>query len=116
MEVSVRRTTLRRGAEAAYTRLHAHLPDRIATALLSAGILSWQIWRDGRQLVHVIATSDRLDAVIARMSALGPLDPAWDAAVGALLENGAEAEAELSPVWALDAGGQWAGDRVRHRT
>lgn len=116
MEVSVRRTTLRHGAGAVYEKLHAHLPDRVAAALLSAGVVSWQIWRDGLQLVHIIVTSNPLDTVIARMSAEGPLDREWDASVAALLENGADAEADLTPVWALDAGGQWAGGLVRHRT
>lgn len=115
MEVAVRRTTLKRGAEEAYGRLHAHLPDAIADALLAAGVESWQIWRDDSKLLHIIVTRAGLPSVLAEMRSRGPIDPEWDAAVAELLDDTPGAEVELAPVWLLEAAGQKAGRNIASR-
>lgn len=115
MEITVRRTTLKRGAEEAYERLHARLPDAVADALLAAGVESWQIWRDGSRLLHIIVTRAGLPSVLAQMRSRGPIDPDWDAAVAELLDDAPDAEAELAPVWLLEAAGQKAGQKIASR-
>ena len=54
MEVIVTRTRLREGCEVDYEAAHRVLPDDVRTDLLERGAVDWKIFRDGRDLIHVI--------------------------------------------------------------
>jgi len=105
-----RRTTLRRGREAEYVTVHASVPDVVAHALRSAGVLRWTIWRDGRSLFHAVDTVAGYPALVAELERMGPLDPAWDAVIADLLEQGPEADVLLPAVWSLDGWSQGVPD------
>jgi L-rhamnose mutarotase len=49
---------LRAGAEAEYERRHATVPSDLVTALRSAGVLDWRIWRNGTHLFHRVDVDD----------------------------------------------------------
>jgi L-rhamnose mutarotase len=51
-------TRLKPGAEAEYERVHATIPPDLDAALRAAGVRSWRIWRDGRDLFHVVEVDD----------------------------------------------------------
>ena len=51
-------TRLREGAEEAYDRLHARVPDDLAAALREAGVRDWRIWRSGRDVFHLVDVDD----------------------------------------------------------
>lgn len=51
-------TRLKPGAEAAYERIHAVIPEDLDAALREAGVLSWRIWRDGPDLFHLVRVED----------------------------------------------------------
>lgn len=51
-------TRLKPGEEAAYDAAHAVIPDDLDAALRAAGVQSWRIWRDGRELFHVVEVDD----------------------------------------------------------
>lgn len=51
-------TRLRPGAEAAYDALHARVPEDLLRALAHAGVRDWRIWRDGRDVVHLVDVED----------------------------------------------------------
>ena len=102
MHVTARRTTLRAGRELDYERLHARIPDVVATALRRAGVLRWTIWRDGIHLFHVVETRDGYPAMLAALAPMGPLDAGWDALVASMLDPGDGADVLLPGVWTMD--------------
>ncbi|MDP9825680.1 L-rhamnose mutarotase [Kineosporia succinea] len=51
-------TRLHEGSEEAYDRLHATVPEDLAAALVEAGVRDWRIWRDGRDVFHVVDVDD----------------------------------------------------------
>jgi L-rhamnose mutarotase len=102
------RTRILPGFEDEYTRIHARIPDAVATALRSAGVVDWRIWRDGRTLFHVIETTHGRDEMGRRMALLGPIDPEWDALIATMLDSSEEAGALLPLVWGMDAAGQFS--------
>lgn len=51
-------TRLRPGKEEAYDAAHAVIPADLDAALREAGVHSWRIWRDGRELFHVVEVDD----------------------------------------------------------
>ena len=106
MHVTARRTTLRPGRERDYERVHARIPEAVATALRSAGVLRWTIWRDGSHLFHVIETRAGYPAMLAALAPMGPLDPAWDELIGSMLEPGEASDVVLPGVWTLDGSTQ----------
>jgi L-rhamnose mutarotase len=52
------RTRLAAGKEDEYEKVHAVIPTELDAALREAGVHSWRIWRDGRDLFHVIEVRD----------------------------------------------------------
>jgi L-rhamnose mutarotase len=51
-------TVLKPGKEAAYDRVHETIPPELDAALRAAGVYQWRIWRDGRDLFHVVDCDD----------------------------------------------------------
>lgn len=100
------RTRLSSGSEAAYERTHRRIPDPVAQALRSAGVISWRIWRDGTTLFHVIETTHGADAMGARMAEIGPIAPEWDDLIATMVDMDPAASADLSFVWGMDASTQ----------
>lgn len=58
MEVVALHTRLLSEAIEEYERLHAVIPAELDAALRDAGVRSWRIWRDGRDLFHVVEVED----------------------------------------------------------
>ncbi|HEX4443320.1 MAG TPA: L-rhamnose mutarotase [Galbitalea sp.] len=106
-EIVAWRTRLRPGHEAKYSHTHRSIPEAVATALRSAGVISWRIWRDGLTLFHVIETRDGRDAMGQRMAALGPIDPEWDELIASMLDHGDGSSMMPTLVWGMDESGQF---------
>jgi L-rhamnose mutarotase len=102
------RTRLLPGAEEAYTRVHSRLPEAVASALRSAGVVEWRIWRDGETLFHVIETTHGREEMARRMAELGPIDPEWDALISTLVDPSEESSALLPLVWGMDGATQFS--------
>ena len=51
-------TRLAPGKEGEYEKVHAVIPADLDAALREAGVHSWRIWRDGRDLFHVVEVED----------------------------------------------------------
>jgi L-rhamnose mutarotase len=51
-------TRLRPGKEREYERVHSVIPADLDAALREAGVRSWRIWRDGRDLFHLVEADD----------------------------------------------------------
>jgi L-rhamnose mutarotase len=102
------RTRILPGFEAEYTRIHSRIPDAVATALRTAGVVEWRIWRDGCTLFHTIETTQGRDEMGRRMAALGPIDPAWDALIATMLDDSDNAGALLPLVWGMDLTDQFS--------
>ena len=51
-------TRLAPGKEDEYEKVHAVIPADLDAALREAGVRSWRIWRDGRDLFHVVEVED----------------------------------------------------------
>lgn len=94
------------GAAEEYVRIHSRIPEVAADSLIAAGVCSWQIWRDGDRLFHVIETSDSYAETIARLRSWPPPDVAWAALIAALLSSDPADDVVLTPVWRLGAHGQ----------
>ena len=58
METIALHTVLKPGKEADYDRIHATIPPELDAALRAAGVHQWRIWRDGRDLFHVVECDD----------------------------------------------------------
>ena len=77
-------TRLRAGREADYDRVHAVVPPELDAALRAAGVHSWRIWRDGRELFHVVECDDY--RAMRRALARHPANVAWQARMDELLD------------------------------
>ena len=51
-------TRLAPGREQEYEQVHAVIPEDLDKALREAGVHTWRIWRDGRDLFHVVEVED----------------------------------------------------------
>ena len=58
MERVALHTRLKPGKEDEYEALHATIPADLDGALREAGVRSWEIWRDGLDLFHVVEVLD----------------------------------------------------------
>ncbi len=79
--VVVLRSRLRAGQEAAYDAEHARVPDDLLAALRGGGVRDWVIWRDGRELLHLVDVDD-FAALQARLAG-DEADARWQAAMAA---------------------------------
>jgi L-rhamnose mutarotase len=84
MERIALHTRLKPGREADYERVHAEIPAELDAALRKAGVHSWRIWRDGRDLFHVIEVDDY--QAMRRALADHPANVPWQARMAELLE------------------------------
>jgi L-rhamnose mutarotase len=77
-------TTLKPGMEERYDEEHAVIPDDLDAALRGAGVHSWRIWRDGRELFHVVEVDDYQKMRHAMRD--HPANIPWQAQMAELLE------------------------------
>jgi L-rhamnose mutarotase len=77
-------TRLKPGKEQAYDEQHAVIPDDLDAALREAGVHSWRIWRDGRELFHVVEVDDYQKMRHALRD--HPANIPWQAQMAELLE------------------------------
>ncbi|MFC7404024.1 L-rhamnose mutarotase [Georgenia alba] len=97
-------TRLAPGKEEDYDRIHAVIPADLDAALRAAGVHTWRIWRDGRELFHVVECEDYR----AMRAALRdhPANVPWQARMAELLEVEDDYSGEddgLRHVWELPA-------------
>ncbi|WZH53735.1 MAG: L-rhamnose mutarotase [Nocardioides alkalitolerans] len=71
LRATVLHSVLRPGREEAYEAEHRLVPADLLATLSAAGVRDWAIWRDGRDLLHVVDVDD-YDDLAARIAA----DPA----------------------------------------
>jgi L-rhamnose mutarotase len=76
-------TKLKPGREADYEREHAVIPVELDGALRSAGVRSWEIWRDGLDLFHVVEVEDY--QAMRRALADHPANIPWQAKMAEFL-------------------------------
>lgn len=84
MEQIALHTKLKPGRETDYERVHAVIPAELDAALREAGVHSWRIWRDGRDLFHVVEVDDY--QAMRRALADHPANVPWQARMAELLE------------------------------
>lgn len=72
-------TRLHADATEAYDTLHARVPDDLLQALKDAGVRDWRIWRDGRDVFHVVDCDDY--AAMREHLRDHPANIAWQAQV-----------------------------------
>jgi L-rhamnose mutarotase len=77
-------TRLAPGMEEEYERVHAVIPPELDTALREAGVHAWRIWRDGRDLFHVVEVEDYQR--MRRALRDHPANLPWQARMARLLE------------------------------
>ncbi|WP_433293529.1 L-rhamnose mutarotase [Actinoplanes sp. CA-030573] len=84
MERIALHTRLKPGMEQEYESLHAEIPSDLDGALREAGVRSWEIWRDGLDLFHVVEVLNygRMRAFLREHPANVP----WQKKMAALLE------------------------------
>lgn len=95
-------TRLKPGAEQDYDRIHAVIPEDLDAALREAGVRSWRIWRDGRELFHLVEADDY--QAMRRFLADHPANVPWQAQMGELLEVEDDYSGDdrgIKQVWAL---------------
>jgi L-rhamnose mutarotase len=95
-------TRLKPGKESEYEEVHATIPAELDAALRAAGVHAWRIWRDGRDLFHVVDVEDYK----AMRAALRdhPANVPWQARMAELLEvedDYSGADTGLDLVWEL---------------
>ena len=100
------RTRLQPGMLETYRRTHARLPEPIERALRDAGVRSWNIWSDDLVLFHTIETAHGREAMSAAMSALGPIDPEWDALIDTMVDRSPGSSRDLDFIWGMNLQGQ----------
>lgn len=104
MQTIALHTKLKPGKEPDYDAQHAVIPSDLDKALREAGVHSWRIWRDGRDLFHLVEVED-YHAMRAELRD-HPANIGWQARMAELLEveddySGNDSGLEL--VWHLPA-------------
>lgn len=102
MERIALHTRLKPGREADYERTHAEIPTDLDAALRAAGVRSWQIWRDGLDLFHLVEVDDY--RAMRRALADHPANVAWQGRMAELLDITDDYSGEdngLHQVWEL---------------
>lgn len=106
MERIALHTRIAEGHEADYDREHARIPDELDASLRRAGVHAWRIWRDGRDIFHVVEVEDY--SAMRRMLAEDPANLRWQEHINQFLEvvddYGGE-DSGIRPVWSLPSQG-----------
>lgn len=84
MQTIALHTRIAEGAEDDYVREHRRIPDDLDTSLRRAGVRAWRIWRDGRDLFHLVEVEDY--RAMRRALADDPVNLAWQEHINAFLE------------------------------
>lgn len=95
-------TRIAEGAEADYVREHAVVPPELDAALRRAGVHAWRIWRDGRDLFHLVEVEDY--RTMRRTLAEDPANQRWQEHINRFLEVVDSYAAEddgIEHVWSL---------------
>jgi L-rhamnose mutarotase len=95
-------TRLKPGREEAYEQVHAVIPPELDAAMREAGVASWRIWRDGRDLFHVVECDDY--RAMRDHLREHPANVPWQARIAELLEVADDysgADSGLRLVWEL---------------
>jgi L-rhamnose mutarotase len=102
MQTIALHTRLKPGKEADYDQQHAVIPADLEAALKQAGVRNWRVWRDGRDLFHLVEVDDYQ----AMRAALRdhPANVPWQAQMAELLEiedDYSGNDSGIKQVWAL---------------
>ncbi|WP_241985808.1 MULTISPECIES: L-rhamnose mutarotase [Cryobacterium] len=94
-------TRLAEGCIDEYEAVHAIIPPELDSALRAAGVTSWRIWRDGRDLFHWVEV-ENFEAMQAHLAA-DPVDRLWQQRIAGLLETTSDSSSirALPLVWEL---------------
>ena len=95
-------TLLRPGREADYDRMHRTVPPELAAVLRDHGVHEWRIWRDGRDVFHLVEAQDY--AAMRAGLRDHSVNLAWQASVRTLFDvpdDYSGAEPRLSLLWSL---------------
>ena len=84
METIALNTRLKIGKEAEYDRVHASIAPELHAALRTAGVQDWRIWRNGRELFHLVQVEDYRAMRLALDT--NPVNIIWQAKMAGLLE------------------------------
>lgn len=117
LRAAVLHSVLRPGAEGAYDADHRVVPADLLEALQDHGVRDWVIWREGRDLLHVVDVDD-YDALAAAI-AEDPANQRWQEQMAVHVEGFRDVDALPAPtcprlVWSLRrqvAGGPGEGAR-----
>lgn len=98
-------TKLKDGSVREYEAAHDAMPTELKEAMRRAGVSSWNIWRSGLDLFHVIECTDYA-GVLAALSQ-EPVNETWQERMATFLAvthdySTAGSEAALPLVWHLD--------------
>ena len=100
-------TRLKEGAEEAYDRLHQRIPGDLVVAMREAGVREWRIWRNGRDVFHLVDVEDY--AAMRAHLRDHPANVAWQAQVTPLqsvVDDYSGTDDGLPFVWSLST--QWS--------
>lgn len=102
MQTIALHTRIAEGNEADYVREHRQIPADLDPALRRAGVRSWRIWRDGRDLFHLLEVEDY--RAMRQQLAEDPANQRWQDHINQFLElvDSYEGEDEgIEHVWSL---------------
>jgi len=105
MRTTVIVTRLRLGRAQSYARLHSEIPEHRYRSLLDSGVVSWEIWRYRRVLIHVIVSAIPFDQLQRCMEDTSEPDTSWDRAISMHVKRGSSSPRLL---WRMDDTGQTA--------
>jgi L-rhamnose mutarotase len=95
-------TKLKPGKELEYDAAHQVIPPALARALTEHGVRDWQIWRDGRDVFHLVDVED-YQAMRAGLRDL-PANLEWQASLAPLFDqpdNYDGGDGGIGHVWCL---------------
>jgi L-rhamnose mutarotase len=95
-------TVLKDGRGPDYDRMHHTIPADVAEALRAHGVRDWRIWRDGRDVFHLVEVDDYA-AMRAAMRDL-PANVRWQETVGPLFDvpdDYGDADPVVPLLWSL---------------
>ncbi len=78
-------SVLREGMEAEYDREHRAVWPDLADSLRRAGIDDWRIWRSGRNLFHLVETSD-FDGAMSSLAG-DPVNERWQRHINTIVDH-----------------------------